>query len=72
MVTNNDNKKKYKFYTYVMEYAWLTIAVSSLVTACVDLYYHGVNSESIKFAILFALALAMFVFRRWRRQKDSN
>ena len=55
-----------------MEYAWLTIAISSLITAIIDFRYHGWNTECIKFCILTGLALGMFFFRRYRRKKDTK
>lgn len=67
-----DSKKKYKVYTLIMEYAWLTIAISSLLTACVDFYYHGINSECVKFIVLCVLSFAMFIFRRKKRLKENN
>ena len=55
-----------------MEYAWLTIAVTSLVTAIVNIYYAGFDEESIKFGVLFILTLAMYLYRRHRRMSNRN
>lgn len=55
-----------------MEYAWLTIAATSLVTAIVNIYYAGFDEESIKFGILFILTFAMYLYRRHRRKSTKN
>lgn len=57
-----------------MEYAWLTISLASLYTAINNYVYHGFDSESVKFSVLFALSFAMYLFRRYRRKnsKQSN
>lgn len=64
--------KKYDFYILVMEYAWLTIAIASLVTAVVNIYYHTIDAESIKFLVLFLLAFVMYLYRRYRRKKEKQ
>ncbi len=55
-----------------MEYAWLTISLASLYTAINNYIYHGFDSESIKFTVLFALSFAMYLFRRYRRKNNKQ
>ncbi|MCQ2959179.1 MAG: hypothetical protein MJ198_03205 [Bacteroidales bacterium] len=64
--------QKHGIYIIIMEYAWLIISLSSLMTACVELYYHGANLECVKFGVLFVLAFAMFLYRRCQRIKEKN
>ncbi|MBO4778146.1 MAG: hypothetical protein J5588_06585 [Bacteroidales bacterium] len=72
MEKNNNAEKRYNIYIIIMEYAWLTIAISSLVTAIIDFYYHGWNNECLKFGILTLLSFGMYCFRRYKRKKDAN
>lgn len=65
-------QKRYDIYLIIMEYAWLTIAVASLLTAMTDVYYHGVNQEFVKFIILFVLAFVMYGYRRYKRKKEQK
>ncbi len=65
-------KAKYDIYLVIMEYAWLTIAVASLLTALTDVYYHGVNQEFVKFVVLSVLAFTMYGFRRYKRKKEQK
>jgi hypothetical protein len=64
--------ERYNTYQIIMEYAWLTIAVTSLVTAIVNIYYAGFDKESIKFGVLFILTFAMYLYRRHRRKSTKN
>lgn len=70
---NEDKKdKKYNIYTLIMEYAWLTIAISSIITALIDAKYHGINTEFTKFLIIGILSFSMYLFRRYKRKKDQT
>ncbi len=65
-------QERYNIYATIMEYAWLTIAVTSLVTCIVNTYYIGFNEESIKFGVLFILTFAMYLYRRHRRKSNKS
>ena len=64
--------ERYNNYQIIMEYAWLTIAATSLVTAIVNIYYAGFDEERIKFGILFIITFAMYLYRRHRRKSTKN
>ena len=68
----SNSNKKYAVYTLVMEYAWLTIAISTLGTAIIDWYYHGINTECLKFAGMSVLSFAMYLFRRYKRRNEKK
>ncbi|MBR5433363.1 MAG: hypothetical protein IK117_02890 [Bacteroidales bacterium] len=68
----NDSQKKYSVYTLIMEYAWLTIAISTLGTAIIDWYYHGINTECLKFAGMSILSFGMYFFRRYKRRNEKK
>lgn len=65
-------KNRSDIYLIIMEYAWLVIAVTSLLTAGTEAFYHGCNTEFAKFMVLSALAFIMYGFRRYKRKKEQN
>lgn len=64
--------ERYNTYQIIMEYAWLTIAATSLATAIINTYYVGFDQESIKFGVLFILTFAMYLYRRHRRKSNKS
>ncbi|MBP5724973.1 MAG: hypothetical protein IKO90_05490 [Bacteroidales bacterium] len=68
----SDSQKRYSIYIIIMEYAWLTIAVSMLGTAIIDWYYHGINAECVKFLVMSVLSFGMYFFRRYKRKNEEK